>query len=213
MRTCGECRECCKVFPLPALDKPAGVWCRLLGPVGCTVHDLGQPEVCSRYACWWLEHEGLPEEARPDRIGLVVTESGTVPVDGYRLPVLVINLANPDSDRGPAAKAAGVELTEIQRLNPQVRNWATQPNRPGFLFRVPKGSRDIFRARLAEVADWNPGPSLLRYTVRKGDVLGKIASRHRTTVRAILALNDIRNPRQLRPGMVLKLEPGRGRQP
>lgn len=104
MRRCGECRLCCSVFPLPALDKPAGVWCRLLGPGGCTVHDLGQPEVCSRYACWWLEHEDLPDEARPDRLGVVVTESGTVTVRGRELPVLVINLVNPDSDRGPAAR-------------------------------------------------------------------------------------------------------------
>lgn len=112
-----------------------------------------------------------------------------------------------------AAKAAGVELEAIQRLNPQVRNWATPPNRPGFLFRVPKGSKDSFLARLAGVADWNPGPSLVRYTVRRGDVLGKIASRHRTTVKAITVLNNIRNPRLLRPGMVLKLKPGRGYQP
>lgn len=93
------------MFPIPALDKPAGAWCRLLGPGGCTVHEAGLPEVCARYACWWLEHESLPEEARPDRVGLVVTESGTVPVGGHRIPVLVINLANPESDRGPAAKA------------------------------------------------------------------------------------------------------------
>ena len=105
MRRCGECRLCCNVFPLPALEKPAGVWCRLLGPGGCTVHDAGQPEVCSQYACYWLEHESLPEESRPDRIGLVVTESGTVAVGGHVLPVLVINLLEPDSDRSPAAKS------------------------------------------------------------------------------------------------------------
>ena len=96
---------CCNVFPLPALDKPAGQWCRHLGPAGCTVHDRGQPEVCSQYACYWLEHEGLPEEFRPDRIGMVVTESGTVIVGGHELPVLVINLLKPDSDRSPAARA------------------------------------------------------------------------------------------------------------
>jgi hypothetical protein len=105
MRSCGECRLCCNVFPLPALDKPAGRWCHLLGPGGCTVHDLGQPEVCSRYACYWLEHESLPDEARPDRIGMVVTESGMVSIDGHGLPVQVINLWEPDSDRGPAARA------------------------------------------------------------------------------------------------------------
>lgn len=112
-----------------------------------------------------------------------------------------------------AAKAAGVGLEAIQVLNPHVRNWATPPNRPGFLFRVPKGSKESFLARLAEVADWNPGPSLVRYTIRKGDVLGKIASRHRTTVKEIAVLNDIRDPRRLRPGMVLKLKPGRGYRP
>lgn len=96
---------CCNVFPLPALDKPAGRWCHLLGPGGCTVHDLGQPEVCKQYACYWLEHESLPEESRPDRLGMVVTESGTVSVGGHELPILVINLVEPDSDRGLAAQA------------------------------------------------------------------------------------------------------------
>ena len=105
MRTCGDCRLCCNVFPLPVLDKPAGRWCHLLGPGGCTVHDLGQPEVCSQYACYWLEHEALPDEARPDRLGVVVTESGTMAVGGHRMAVLVINLVKPDSDRGPAARA------------------------------------------------------------------------------------------------------------
>ena len=105
MRRCGECRLCCNVFPLPALGKPAGRWCHLLGPSGCTVHDNGLPEVCSQYACYWLDHEDLPEESRPDRLGMVVTESGTVTVGGHELPVLVINLVKPDSDRSPAAKA------------------------------------------------------------------------------------------------------------
>jgi hypothetical protein len=93
------------VFPLPVIGKPAGHWCPLLGPAGCTVHDRGQPEVCSRYACYWLDHEDLPEESRPDRVGLVVTESGTVTVRGRELPVLVINLLKPESELGPAAKA------------------------------------------------------------------------------------------------------------
>lgn len=96
---------CCNVFPLPVLDKPAGQWCHLVGPVGCTVHDNGLPEVCRQYACYWLEHESLPDESRPDRLGMVVTESGTVTVGGHELPVLVINLLNPDSDRSPAARA------------------------------------------------------------------------------------------------------------
>ena len=93
------------MFPLPVLGKPAGQWCPLLGPGGCTVHDRGLPEVCGLYSCYWLDHESLPDESRPDRIGMVVTESGTVTLGGREIPVLVINLVKPDSDRGPAAQA------------------------------------------------------------------------------------------------------------
>lgn len=127
MRSCGECRLCCNVFPLPVLDKPAGVWCGLLGPAGCTVHDRGQPEVCRQYACYWLEHESLPDESRPDRTRMVVTESGTVTVGGHALPVLVISLAEPDSDRGPVARttieeflAAGMAVLLLHRADMRI---------------------------------------------------------------------------------------------
>ena len=105
MRSCAECRSCCNVFPLPAIDKPAYEWCRNLGPAGCAVHQRGQPEVCRRYSCYWLDHEETPEEYRPDRAGLVVTECGAVTVGGHELPVLVVNLLEPSSDRSPAAQA------------------------------------------------------------------------------------------------------------
>jgi hypothetical protein len=36
---------------------------------------------------------------------MVVTESGTVTVGGHEMPVLVINLLKPDSDRSPVAQA------------------------------------------------------------------------------------------------------------
>lgn len=109
-----------------------------------------------------------------------------------------------------AAKAAGAELETIQRLNPAIRSWATPPKRPGFRLRVPAGSKDAVLAALAATDEWNPGPSLLRYRVSRGDVLGSIAKRHRTTVKAIMELNGLRSAKRLRPGMVLKLKPGRG---
>ena len=30
MKTCGECRMCCKVFPLPILGKAENQWCKFL---------------------------------------------------------------------------------------------------------------------------------------------------------------------------------------
>ncbi len=105
MTRCGECRLCCKVFPLPILDKPENQWCRFLSPAGCAVHERGQPEVCRQYACYWLEHEELPDEHRPDRIGIVVTECGSVCVAGQVLPVFVLNQSEPGAWRSPSAQA------------------------------------------------------------------------------------------------------------
>jgi membrane-bound lytic murein transglycosylase D len=46
---------------------------------------------------------------------------------------------------------------------------------------------------------------LLTYRVRRGDTLGSIANRHRTSAAALQRLNGIRDPRRLRVGAVLKL--------
>lgn len=112
-----------------------------------------------------------------------------------------------------AAKAAEVPLETIRRLNPALRVWATPPNRPGFVLRVPRGTGARLTARLAELQDWNPGPDYVRYRVQRGDFLGKIAKRHRTTVKAIMTLNSLRSARHLRPGMILKVQAGKGYRP
>jgi hypothetical protein len=96
---------CCKVFPLPILDKAENQWCKFLSPSGCVLHDHGQPEVCRQYACYWLEHEEMPEEHRPDRIGVVVTECGSVSVAGDVLPVFVLNQSEPGAFQAPQAQA------------------------------------------------------------------------------------------------------------
>jgi hypothetical protein len=97
---------CCKVFPLPVLGKAENEWCKHLAPAGCGVHGHGQPEVCRAYACYWLEHEELADEHRPDRIAMVVTECGTVTVADRTLPALVLNQAEAGACRG--AKAQGL---------------------------------------------------------------------------------------------------------
>ena len=96
---------CCKVFPLPILDKAENQWCEFLSPAGCAIHDHGQPEVCRQYACYWLEHEETPEVYRPDRIGVVVTESGSVSVGGEVLLVFVLNQSEPEACRAPLTRA------------------------------------------------------------------------------------------------------------
>jgi membrane-bound lytic murein transglycosylase D len=114
-----------------------------------------------------------------------------------------------DLDLGVAAKCAQATEAVLHRLNPGLRAWCTPKDRPGFELRIPKGSKESFEASLAQVKEWNPGPTLLRYKVKPGDSLGKIAARNHTTVKAILEINKIKNARLLRPGMTLSIRPGR----
>ena len=115
-----------------------------------------------------------------------------------------------DLDLGVAATCAGTTREVMQRLNHTLRSWCTPKSRPGFKLRIPQGTKDAFLANLAKVKEWNPGPQLMRYTVRRGDNLGKISNQFRTTVKNIVHLNNLHSARFIRPGMVLKIQPGKG---
>ncbi|MDE2290864.1 MAG: transglycosylase SLT domain-containing protein [Elusimicrobia bacterium] len=137
----------------------------------------------------------------PERYGLHPAPAAPDPYDVARV--------DRDLDLGVAAKAAGTDEDTIKRLNPELRAWCTPKGR-SFDLRIPKGTHDRFLAALAKVRDWNPGPQLVLHKVRRGEYLGRIAKKYHTTVRVILRHNNIRNPRRLRPGMVLRIPPGRG---
>jgi len=104
MRPCGDCRLCCKVFPVLVLDKPAGVWCHHACAAGCAIHGPRTPEICRQYDCYWREHDVLSESWRPDRIGIVVTEAGNVTAGQHHLPVVLFQEDSVEASRGDAAR-------------------------------------------------------------------------------------------------------------
>ncbi|MBL0059502.1 MAG: transglycosylase SLT domain-containing protein [Elusimicrobia bacterium] len=109
-----------------------------------------------------------------------------------------------------AAACARTTEAVIRELNPSLRLWVTPNNEPNFALKVPPGSKTLFLEELAKVKDWTPSPGFVRYTVQKGDILGRIAKRYRTTSEAIQRENKIANPNRLRPGDKLVIRPGRG---
>ena len=109
MHVCGECQLCCKLFPVPVLDKPAGAWCRHSCAAGCAIHGPRQPEVCRQYDCYWRDHDELPDMWRPDQIGVVVTEAGNVTVAVHFLPVVTFQEDFEDDGRGIDSARLGKE--------------------------------------------------------------------------------------------------------
>jgi len=73
-RECGECAACCTVLTVdaPGFSKPAGARCEHLTSHGCGIHAV-RPHICRTWFCGWRRVASLPEDARPDRSGLLVS--------------------------------------------------------------------------------------------------------------------------------------------
>jgi hypothetical protein len=73
-RACGECTVCCTVLTVDAPDfkKPAETPCIHLTPHGCGIHAV-RPHICQTWFCAWRRVAALPDEARPDRSGILVS--------------------------------------------------------------------------------------------------------------------------------------------
>lgn len=138
----------------------------------------------------------------PQRYGLQPLYEEPAPYD--------VALLDRDLDLGVAARCAGTTVEVLRELNPQLRSWCTPKNRKDFPLRLPQGTKGAFEEALAKVKDWNPGPSLVLHRVRRGDSLGRIASNYRTTVKSIMGLNGLKSAKHLRPGMTIKIQPGKG---
>jgi len=75
-RECGDCVACCTVLTVdtPDFKKPAGTPCTHLVSRGCGIHAV-RPHICRTWFCAWRRVAGMPDEARPDRSGLLVSLS------------------------------------------------------------------------------------------------------------------------------------------
>ncbi len=111
-------------------------------------------------------------------------------------------------DLGIAARCAQTTESALRQLNPELRAWCTPENKSGFTLKIPQGTEKSFETALAQVKDWNPGPTMLRYRIRRGDILGKIARRYHTSISNLIKINHIRSVRTLRPGQIILIQPG-----
>jgi membrane-bound lytic murein transglycosylase D len=108
------------------------------------------------------------------------------------------------------AEAAGTTLEEIKNLNPALKEWNTPQGYSGFELKLPYGSSEKFLENIAKVKDLNPSSGFIKYTVQKGDYLGKIAAQFHTSEKAIIADNPVLSKsKYLQPKTVLTIRPGK----
>lgn len=96
-----------------------------------------------------------------------------------------------------AAKLAGITVDEFYKLNPGFNRWSTPPAGPHHLL-LPIDKAEQFSTRLA-ASDPTERVRWVRYKVRSGDSLIKVANKHNTTVDIIRTVNKI-NGNMIRKG-------------
>ncbi len=99
-----------------------------------------------------------------------------------------------------AARAAGVEVSVIKELNPELVRGRTPPREKSWI-RVPKGTGNRFYRQLAamkgQLARYKP------YVVRLGDSDREIARAHGISRRRLRSINSLVSARELRPGLTI----------
>jgi hypothetical protein len=61
---------------VPELDKRPGEWCQhCIAGHGCGIYQ-DRPQVCRSFRCLWLEDLSMPDDMRPDRVGVYLARTG-----------------------------------------------------------------------------------------------------------------------------------------
>jgi membrane-bound lytic murein transglycosylase D len=103
------------------------------------------------------------------------------------------------------ADAARVSVSTIEALNPELHAGVTPPGK--YELNLPVGKASTFKRRFPKVARKYrvQTEKSVRYRVRRGDTLSRIAQRHGVSTRKLMAANGIRSARRLRAGKMLRI--------
>ena len=84
---CGGCTACCTVLGIKEIRKPDYAPCPHLSAGGCGIYE-NRPTECRTYECVWRS-SNLPDELRPDRLGVILELHGQF-VESLGAPAVVI---------------------------------------------------------------------------------------------------------------------------
>jgi membrane-bound lytic murein transglycosylase D len=165
---------------------------------------------------FWDIYTRLPQETRryvprflatlhilndPQAFGFVLPEP--LPAQTYELVDVPrsIELTSIDS-------LLQLEPGSLDAMNPELRRKATPEE--AYALKVPSGAAPTLLASLERLPAWvAPASVTTSYRVRGGDTLSAIASRHGTSVAALMELNDLRSANRIRQGQTLRVPDSR----
>jgi membrane-bound lytic murein transglycosylase D len=105
-------------------------------------------------------------------------------------------------DLALAAELAEIDMETLYNYNPAFNRWATDPNGPHSLL-LPNGAAEIFEQNYAALPKENH-LRWTRYKIKSGETLGHIALKHKTSVKHLRTVNNIRG-NNIRAGKYLMI--------
>jgi len=115
------------------------------------------------------------------------------------------------TDLSLIAELAGTTPERVRELNPHLRRSITPPGVDRFEIRVPAGAGESFERAYAALPDSERIASVMvRYTVRNGDTLNRIAREHGTTVAALAQANGMTSRSRIYARSTLLVPRGEG---
>ncbi len=143
--------------------------------------DLKLPRETSAYVPRLLALAELV--ASPDRLNI------TLPTVTPEVPFTVVDTGS-QLDLSVASRVTGIDLDTLYLWNPALNQWSTPPSGPHHLL-LPREDAQKAAAQIAAVPA-SQRVQWLRVTVKPGDTLSGLASRHRTDVASLKRANNLR---------------------
>ena len=180
---------------LQALHAELGDWLLVVAAYNCGERRILRALARNKEATFW--DIDLPAETAKyvPRLLALAALIRTPEAFGAHLPPLeaaptfAVSRLEQQIDLASLAASAEIPLDEVFRLNPGLNHSATPPGGPHRVL-LPLDHLDTFESAVSRFNATTP--RWTSYKVKKGDTLGRIASRHGTTVGAIREANTLR---------------------
>lgn len=100
------------------------------------------------------------------------------------------------------ADCAETDLETLRELNPELTQWCTPPNYPGYQLRVPYGKSAVFTEKYAQIPDDKKFDFAI-HTIRRGETISGIAGKYKVTSAVLLEVNKLSRSKRLKVGATL----------
>lgn len=102
------------------------------------------------------------------------------------------------------ASAAGIAVSDLEELNPELIRGVTPPNSENYKLRIPVDKKDAFLASYDKIPS-EKNTNWVQHKVRKGETVSTIARKYGVSMSSVISANNLRRPYRIYVGNTLMI--------